>query len=315
MKVKILFALLLALCGTLLFFYVARNITIQETYKVFLTLDYRYFVCAWIINVCTTIVRGHKWNLLIGKSQSSDLVFSTNMYIVNNIINQILPLKLGELVTPYIINKFGNNKVSYLSRLTSLILDRIIEAMFLLILFIFSVVTLLCRDNMSHGIALLLIILSAVLSAKKILYLVPEFITERYTSLVSRIELPKLCIIKKLYIYTAIAYIGDILCFYFIFKAVTNDVDLLKVVTIFAISITLGILTMIPGGIGVVELITVRLLNQFGYDNHMAILTSVYIRSVGVVYIAIFSMYLISYLFFAQYIKRSKDGCISASRP
>lgn len=273
--------------------------------NVFQTLEYKYIFIAWLIYISATITRGYKWNLLAGGTSNSRLIFFVNMYIINNITNQILPMKLGELVTPYIINKFDNNNCTYLHRLIRLLFDRIIETVFLLLLFLFSVCWLVINASFKYGLFLILFIMmsiAAILLIDKFLPSVRALFVKQYNKVKSKIELPESAILKKICVITLLAYLGDIYCFYFIFKAAGIDIGLLKVIIIFSISITIGVLTFIPGGIGIIELITVRLLHQFGYDNQIAILTSVYLRVVSVAFMALFFLYL---LFYGIFIKRT----------
>lgn len=302
---RILIGTLLLFCGLLLFYQVSKNITINEIYNGFQTLNYNYVFAALIICIFATLLRGYKWNLLAGGISNTRLIFFVNMYIINIITNYILPIKLGELVTPYIINKFDSYNGTYLHRLTRLLLDRIMEAAFLLLLFLFSMCWLVINASMKYGLLLILSFIMTIATILLIYKFLPSFralFVKQYNNIKSKIELPESVILKKICAFTLLAYLGDIYCFYFVLKAAGIDIGLFKVIIIFSISITIGVLTFIPGGVGIIELITVQLLNQFGYDNQTAIITSVYLRVVSVAFIAIFFIYL---LFYALFMKRT----------
>jgi uncharacterized protein (TIRG00374 family) len=142
------------------------------------------------------------------------------------------------------------------------------------------------------------------LSIKKVIQFAPELITRTINRIKSKFSIPDAVIIKKICLFTAVAYIGDIIGLFFILKATAIEVGLLKTIIIFSVSITLGSLSMIPSGIGVVEIITIHLLNQFGYDNNFAILTSLCMRAVGVLFMCIFFCYIV---LFYGYVKLFKQ--------
>lgn len=308
---RILIAIFLLLCGVLLFYQVSKNLSIHEVYGVFRVLDYKYLLAAWAVCISATIIRGYKWHLLAGGTSRPRPIFFVNMYIINTLTNQILPMKLGELVTPYIMNKFDNNACTYLRRLTRLLLDRIIETVFLLLLFLFSVYWLIIDASFKYGSFLVIFIITAIAAIILTIKFQPSIgalVAQQYHKVKSRIELPEFFIVKKLCLFTLLAYLGDIYCFYFVLKAAGIDIGPFKALIIFSTSITIGVLTLIPGGVGIIELITVRLLHQFGYDNQTAVLTSVYVRVVSMVFIGLFFLYLFFYgMFFKRKINASQS--------
>jgi uncharacterized protein (TIRG00374 family) len=291
---------------------VAKQISLQEMLNTLAKFDYKWIIGAFTAVICSTIVRGYKWYLLTRQHHGLKVVSFVNVYIVNSIANQVLPMKLGELLTPYVIKKLDNNGDSYFSWLTRILLDRVIEAIFLLLLFFFSIAMLLSNNNRMYYISIILsivlliivVIVTNKLSIKKVFQFVPEFISRTINKIKSKISIPDEVIIKKICFFTAVAYIGDIIGLFFILKATDIEVSLLKTIIIFSISITLGSLSMIPSGFGVVELITVNLLNQFGYDNNFAISTSLYMRAVGVLFMAIFCCYIVLFLGYVKLFKR-----------
>jgi uncharacterized protein (TIRG00374 family) len=305
---RIFTAILLTLCGGLIFYHVAKKITLQEMLNALIILDYKWIIGALAIAICTTIVRGYKWYLLTRQHHGLKVVSFVNVYIVNSLANQVLPMKLGELLTPYIIKKLENSGDSYFSWLTRLLLDRGIEAIFLVLLFIFSIAILLSSNNRMYFILIILLIIVAImtnkLSIKKIIQFAPEFVSRTINKIKLKISIPEAVIIKKICLFTAVAYIGDIIGLFFILKATAIEVSLLNTIIIFSVSITLGSLSMIPSGIGIVEIITVNLLNQFGYDNNLSILTSLYMRAVSVLFMSIFCCYIVLLFGYVKIVKR-----------
>ena len=308
MTARIFTSILLLLCGVLIFYHVAKKITLQEMLNVLTILDYKWIIGGLAAGICSTIVRGYKWYLLTKQHHGLKVISFVNVYIVNRLANQVLPMKLGELLTPYIIKKLENSGDSYFSWLTRILLDRVIDAIFLLLLFVFSIGMLMSSDDRMYFILIILLIIVAImtnkLSIKKVIQFAPKFVMRTINKVKSNIDFPEAVVIKKNCLFSVLAYIGDIIGLFFILKATDIDVGLLRTIIIFSLSITLGSLSMIPSGIGIVEIITVNLLNQFGYDNNLAISTSLYMRAVGVLFMAIFCCYIVLFYGYVKLLKR-----------
>lgn len=128
--------------------------------------NYFYLLPLFLIMVVGLIVRARGWQILLGERITLPQAF----FAINEgyLLNNVLPLRLGELARAYIVSRLSDLKAAQV--LASIVLERVIDAGISLATLLFALTFIVApdwADNLIKGVALLfgaaIVILAIVL--------------------------------------------------------------------------------------------------------------------------------------------------------
>ena len=126
--------LLLATFISIVFCYLAfRDVDIKSVYKIILDIKYHYVLAALLTVVIAQVLRSIRWGVMLRPIEplNQKLLFPISSVGFMSIV--LLPLRLGELVRPYLLNR--NSKITMSSGIATIVLERILDSICILALF------------------------------------------------------------------------------------------------------------------------------------------------------------------------------------
>lgn len=254
-----------------------------------------YLLYGLLTALLSLIVRAYKWHIALRQYVKTNCRYVDTMliYFSNFIISYFTPVKSGELLAPLFFRQVA--ALEYNKGFSIIVVDRFLELVIMLSLVVVSLLYLVsARSGMEGlsvqlstvmvflgGVVLLLIIASTKKNGKKIIEFVNkspklDWLYPTLYSFYDNIQLLK-SKIKILTFFTMLAWIIDSMTFYFLFNSII-DISYIKAAVVEFISTCVGVLTFIPGGIGVSEFSTVLLLQKMGFDLTLATTAGILIR-------------------------------------
>ncbi|MEN8192216.1 MAG: lysylphosphatidylglycerol synthase transmembrane domain-containing protein [Bacteroidota bacterium] len=258
----------------------------DEVKNAIMMFNWSYLILLFILSYLTFFIRYIKWeyclkvlNIKISRSDSYQIFMSS-------LIMSITPGKVGELIKSYMIKQTNNIPVSYSAPIV--LIERITEFLSLLLI---GLIGLYFYEEWKYLVIVMIIILIAViifLSNEKIagwnltylskLKLINRHIKNVTTALSNS---RKLLAIKPLLITLIISFISWIsegLIFYLILSSFDIDISILWSFFIYAFSIIVGSISMIPGGLGITEGSMTYLLVESGVAKNFAVAATLLFR-------------------------------------
>ncbi|MGV7220955.1 MAG: lysylphosphatidylglycerol synthase transmembrane domain-containing protein [Nitrospinales bacterium] len=129
-------------------YYTARNISMKELMDSFRTLHYFYLILSFFIFVFLYWARTLRWKMLILPIKPVKL---SQLYspLMVGFMAGVLPARVGEIVRAYLLAK--NQNIPFASSLATIVIERLFDLIFLLILFAWLLV--FQSDIWDHNIA------------------------------------------------------------------------------------------------------------------------------------------------------------------
>ncbi len=239
------------------------------------------------------VVTAHRWRLLLTSVFSSSLGDSLTYILIGRLVNNIFPLRAGEVVKAFLLGRKKN--VSKSAVFATVITDRLLDTssllIFVVILFIAIDVPLsVKRSALFLGAAVL--VAATVLSVlareqgdpvqaiRHISAIVPDHLWKRIVSLSTSFStglqaLRKSKLLLAVILYSILAWSLVVLSAWFFLKAV--DLHLTWYVPLFLVVVTNigGVLPASPGSMGVFHALVVYSLSLWAVDKEIALTMSV----------------------------------------
>lgn len=113
-------------------FYTMRNVSIAELMDSFRRVDYLYLAPAFLLMCLTYVARAIRWRMLLRPIKEVRMwdLFSPLMV---GFMAGVLPARAGELIRAYLLGK--KFELSFASSLATIVVERLFDLMFLLLLF------------------------------------------------------------------------------------------------------------------------------------------------------------------------------------
>ncbi len=132
------------LMSALFVYLVFRKIDFAQVLMYIKNLNYFWIIAFSVFSVFTFYLRGYRWNMIAMDTKKNFKTTSEffKYFVIGNMFNNILPLRIGDLVRAYLIGKKNDLKQSYM--LGTVIIERAFDVLSLIVLL--SVVVLLERN-------------------------------------------------------------------------------------------------------------------------------------------------------------------------
>ena len=294
-KRKLYIGFVLLMIGLGILYYLIDRIGLSVIGESLARAKLVYLLCGILTALFSLCVRAYKWHIALSVSVNTRFrYFSTLLiYFSNFMLSYFTPLKSGELLAPFFFRRL--TQLKYSKGFSIIVVDRFLELVTMLALVVGACLYLLSAGigradlNLQLGILLILLIglifLLIIASLHKYGGKIVAFVRKRrqleWLYPVLEAFYLNLQLLKKripvLMLVTILAWLIDALTFYFIFNSII-DISYFKSAAIEFISTCAGVLTFIPGGIGVSELSTVWLLEKMGFSPVPATTAGILIR-------------------------------------
>ncbi len=132
---KVIFSYLISIIFIVLIIYL---IDLKEVLKQILQFGVQAFIISLTISFSTFIFRGLRWKFLLKPFTEIKLKDSIKIMCIGFFSNNFLPARLGEFVRTYVLSK--KQKISKTIAFSSVLVDRLVEMIILIILFGFLLI-------------------------------------------------------------------------------------------------------------------------------------------------------------------------------
>ncbi|MFL3022343.1 MAG: lysylphosphatidylglycerol synthase transmembrane domain-containing protein [Cytophagales bacterium] len=135
-KSVIINSLLSLILGGVLFFLVFRSIDFSDFYARLNELNFYWIYLSMFISIFEHIIRAYRWNLMmeVGGNKKFSTFVTTNVIIISYFFALLIP-RFNDVVRCYLISK--TNQINFSKSLGSVVSERIIDLISLLILIFF----------------------------------------------------------------------------------------------------------------------------------------------------------------------------------
>jgi len=248
---------------------------------VLLAVDCRYLALSVMAFTCTLLLKGYRWHLFLKPVGIHDLRLSMYSYYFGQMINEILPTGSGEIARISVIKQKHN--ISFLSLIPSVLLERFYDVVILLIIsiaFASMYLNLFIVAVMAAAIIFTIFIFIKPSFLKNISSHIKSWSTGpalliKFLNLMS-LKINELVVSIDFYnrsrsiilinlILTVLSWvIFELFSQYFLLLGFGVSVPLIGLLGVIAISWILGAASMLPGGIGVMEIAYALVLSGLG---------------------------------------------------
>lgn len=147
-SIQLTITVLISILGLYLFF--SGDYKLQDFFRIIKTLDLEYIFFAATLLVVSVFVRAYRWKLLFSKEDSVDNYFLFKSEFIGYFANNILPLRLGEIVRAVIVS--DRYKLSKTYVFGTIVIERILDIFAALVFgFVILVLLLLFPSNAFFG--------------------------------------------------------------------------------------------------------------------------------------------------------------------
>lgn len=283
----------------------------EKMIQVLLNIDIIIIAIIFIVALSTSLLKAFRWHFLLKNSGIEvDFKISCYSFFAGALISIFTPGRLGEPIRAYFLKKLSNNKMS--TTLSLIIIERFSDLLLLVILSIFGILLLVTKLTQE----MYFFIIIAIFSSLAIIFIILLLFNKNFGSFLINTTLKKIEIVTKLdielfyntidslkhnqvivklFLLTFLVWIFEAITLYFGLYAIGFKLSLWICLTIVSISILVGLVSFLPGGIGSSEAVLVILLSTF-FINISAISSSVFLYRITM-YTVIISLGLISQYF------------------
>ena len=145
----------LLLLGMFLIAYLITKFGFSNIFSILQQTEWETLIISLLGCFLILIVRGFKWYLYIFEPQSSfreKVSLCGKMisyYLINNMVSSITPFRSGELYGPFLMKKKSNTTLG--QGFFIILMDRILELAFLIIITFFSIFSLLSKNLLAEN--------------------------------------------------------------------------------------------------------------------------------------------------------------------
>jgi len=261
-------------------------------------------VLAALLLVCSMIMKGLRWHLLVKPVGVGSAKISTYSYFLGQITNELLPMGSGEIVRITVLKQ--QYTIGFLSVVPAIVLERFLDLALLLLLSMILVAVLLNPILVSFLLIVLMAFLAFILKPgffKVLILHLPSIGSGKgvlsHTYSLLKAKLIELCDSMTFYgrrksllftsaVMTGVAWIGlEATSQYFLITAFGIHVSFITIVGVVAVSWVLGIASLLPGGLGTREAVYALALSSTGVPFEIGISIAMLYRAMEYVLYAV----------------------------
>lgn len=128
-KLKIFFASLISVAFC---FFAFKNTDLSKISRLILDAELFYVIATFLTVLIAQVLRSIRWGIMLQPIQSLSQKILFPISSIGFMLIMLLPARLGELARPYLLSK--NSKIKLSTSLSTIVLERILDIIFILIL-------------------------------------------------------------------------------------------------------------------------------------------------------------------------------------
>ena len=258
--------------------------------------NYSFLLIAFCISTVNVLLRVLKWKILLDNISFSKVL---PVQLVGITISNFTPGKIAEPFKAVILKLREGRSVS--SVLPSVIWERILDIIVLVILAIFGAYSFLMLDSRFFLIsaAVILVFLALLAAALLVLYKrtfgrwvfralkrlpLVNRVSENFIQTFQESNVKKSRIFCS-FIITATAWVLEGFILYYAFLSIGIELPPLMLASIFALATLIGVASALPGGIGSTDVVMAIFLSYFGIETSLAVAGVLLARFLAIWYV------------------------------
>lgn len=289
---------------------------IEETLKLVMEAKLEYFLLALLMQILATLAWAFRWRIFLKRAEVRvrirDIIMAT---MVGIFANNLTPGARagGEPARMYVITKKSNS--GYGQVFATIMADRILDVipvlLFTLVAFKYAlslkVKLLLSVLSISTAVLLLIVIISLLISLNeslafrvlnKIAALIKRIFPEKFVGIEETLE-EKLkksimdfrktflelskdpIVLGKTLFYSLALWVFMLLRTYFVFESIGYPLEIQKILMVQMAGIALGMISILPGGVGITEAVNSALYLSLKIDKSLAVTATILDRFIS----------------------------------
>lgn len=239
----------LIVVGWILFGALILSVGVENIIQVLGEAHESFLLLGAFIFLCAQIVRGIKWSILF--SEHISIVEGIKLYMVNTSYSIFSPLRLADFSAPFLLRE-NDIDIDFWSGGRMILLDKIID--FFVVLFFVSIGSFFIAGSFVW--ACLIFIGTIALSVSYYLFKVTLKKIRKSMNILGR----RIILVTSL---SSLAFVMEIVSGYFLISSV-YDISFLMYSFLKPVSILIGILSLVPSGIGIESYSIIHLFSFVG---------------------------------------------------
>ena len=167
-NLRALFGISISVIGV---FFAFKGFDLNGFFKTLELVQYEYIVIACILIIASVWIRAIRWNFLFKKDDGVDNYSLFQYELIGYFGNNVLPLRLGEILRAYMVGKHFNIPKSY--AFGTIVLERILDSFALFFISILLLIIYPLTDTVKNyiyiGMLISFILVIALFLLKKII--------------------------------------------------------------------------------------------------------------------------------------------------
>lgn len=272
-------------------FFLFRNVDLKATWAIFLKASLVLLLVAFLIHYSSYLIRGWRWGILLKQiGIKVKLAALTEISFLGQFVNCIVPAKLGDIYTGYLVKKNYGETTS--KSVGTIIATRILDICVLIVMLVLAAllifreelpgnVSILLLYGVTLGVLAFLILILFKFKREWVLRLIPK----KFENIINNFGEGMKSLSKKIFpemlILTIILWLMEVARLYFVSLSLGFKISFgLAIFVALAISL-LTALPITPSGLGAVEAAVVGILLLAGVDKNLAFSIAIMDRIIG----------------------------------
>jgi uncharacterized protein (TIRG00374 family) len=263
----------------LIFFYFLRNFELDKAIGALSEIKIHYFIFAFIVYYLSLPVRGWRWGLLMDKSENRiETKALTHYYFLSWFVNSLLPARIGDIYRAYLLKKNKDVSISY--SFGVLFSERIFDLVLISILVIISGVYFGSAvtgtkegDYLILGFMAVMLLIAFFIAAIAGLPYLTKVLPSKWADRLDRFRTGLFRTpgkIPSVVAATLIVWLSEGLRLYFVLLAFGIEGGLMMAIFISQASLIVMAIPLSPAGLGIVEILILKVLAFSGLDINLA---------------------------------------------
>ncbi|RMF94324.1 MAG: UPF0104 family protein [Candidatus Schekmanbacteria bacterium] len=254
--------------------------------KSILNFSWKYIPVIMVMVFLNYIIRFVKWDYYLKVINIKTSKKDSFSIFMSGLLMTVSPGKFGEVLKSYLLKKIYSTQISKSSPV--ILAERVTDLLAFCLLASFGAYSFHYGENVVLIGIVLIILIVLIIGQERIFVSILEYakkfsLIEKYSTKIENAyeSAASLLSIKNIFKPTAISipsWFCECVAFYFILNGLGCNVNLFKATFIYSISTIIGALSMLPGGLAVMETSMTGMLVLVGVDKSSAVAATILIR-------------------------------------
>lgn len=329
--IKIIKIILFIFFGIALFYLVYKDFDFNTLWDKLLSLNYWFFVFAFVLAILSHVLRAARWQMLIDTKDNKTSFFSVFIAVLNGyLVNLAIP-RAGEISRCAIVSQYNSN-TSFFRVLGTVVSERVVDIIIMILLTILvfflqttQVETLISNNPILYEnlqklfnpkyiilfsiiflvfVVLFYLMLKGKFNKLKIFLKIQSFFKGLWHGIISikNVKRPNLFILYSFAIW--ICYFFEFYICFFAFEGDIQNLNFLVAITVF-MACSYGMLAPAPNGLGAYHFMVIQTFVVYAISNEEATTFALIVHGMQTIFIIILGVFSVIAIPFLK--KRNKN--------